>query len=62
VVDNKVEAYSSAILGEKKANKKFQSQFVALPSAIALGLTRSGNDSPRYTQGTGPQKIAKENT
>jgi hypothetical protein len=30
---------------------------VALPRAIALGRTRSGKLSPRYTQGVGPQKI-----
>ena len=34
----------------------------ALPSAMALGRTRSGKLSPRYTHGVGPQKMENEKT
>lgn len=56
------DTYSSAIRGAKNESMKFQNQLVALPRAMAFGLTRRGNDSPRYTHGTGPQKREKEKT
>jgi hypothetical protein len=53
---------STAIRGAKKPRRKFQNQLVALPSAMDLGRTRRGNDSPRYTHGVGPQKMENEQT
>lgn len=34
----------------------------AVPRAIDLGRTRSGKDSPRYTQGVGPHVVPKMKT
>lgn len=39
------------LFGRKVSPKrKFQSQLVAVPSAIHFDRTRMGKDSPRYTQ------------
>lgn len=54
--------YPVSVRCQRLENASKRHTLEALPRAIDLGRTRSGKDSPRYTQGVGPHVAPKMKT